>query len=70
MSTQRFHSRCGGNIKLSFNSNIARRVYSGIDDGIVFTEQPVTLDTVFLMMILVYDDRFYIGSIVSQGGVT
>ena len=53
-SIQRFHSRCGGNIILSNNNTVARRVKS-YDDGIVFTEQPVALGTVFQVKILEYD---------------
>ena len=63
-STQRFHFRCGKNIKLSDNNTVAER--SGdCNNGIVFTEQPVALGTVFQVKILEYDDSQYVGSIVS-----
>ena len=61
--TQRFHSRCGVNISLSDNNTVARRVRSW-DNGIVFTEQPVALGTVFQVKILEYDNSWR-GSIVS-----
>ena len=61
-STQRFHSRCGENIILSPHT-VAERVRSS-GDGIVFTEQPVALGTVFQVKILEYNSR-YAGSIVS-----
>ena len=63
MSTQRFHSRFGKNISLSDNNTVAERV-RGWDNGIVFTEQPVALGTVFQVKILEYDDS-QLGSIVS-----
>ena len=63
MTTQRFHSRCGEYISLSDNNTVAERVES-FDDGIVFTEQPVALGTVFQVKILVYGKR-WAGSIVS-----
>ena len=65
-STQRFHSRCGENISLSVNNTVARRVIS-CDDGILFTEQPVALGTVFQVKILKYDDTHdkWFGSVVS-----
>ena len=53
-ATQRFHSRYGKNISLSDNNSVARRV-DGYN-GIVFTEQPVALGTVFQVKILEYDD--------------
>ena len=62
-STQRFHSRSGENIKLSDNNTVARRVRYNWD-GIVFTDQPVALGTVFQVKILEYDDSCT-GSIVS-----
>ena len=66
VSTQRFHSRCGENISLSDNITVARRVRNN-DDGIVFTEQPVALGTVFQVKILEFDDTDIecLGSIVS-----
>ena len=64
-STQRFHSSCGENIILSDDNTVARRVRSYCD-GIVFTEQPVALGTVFQVKILEYDDgSLILGSIVS-----
>ena len=65
-STRRFHSRCGENISLSDNKTVARRV-RGFRDGIVLTEQPVVLGTVFQVKILEYDDdsKSWYGSIVS-----
>lgn len=63
MTAPRFHSRCGENISLSDNNTVARRV-GGIENSIVFTEQPVALDTVFQVKILEYDTRWF-GSIVS-----
>ena len=53
-STQRFHSRCGKNISLSDDNTVAERVKT-IDDGIVFTDQPVALGTVFQVKIVEYD---------------
>ena len=67
VSTQRFHSRCGENISLSDNVTVARRVRNN-DDGIVFTEQPVALGTVFqVKTVLGFDDTDIerLGSIVS-----
>ena len=64
MTTQRFHSRCGKNIRLSNNNTVAERV-RGYCDGIVFTEQPVALGTVFQVKILEYDDSLLVASIVS-----
>ena len=65
-STQRFHSRCGENIKLSDNNTVARRINRWDYDGIVFTEQPVALDTVFQVKILHYfANSIWAGSIVS-----
>ena len=65
MTTERFHSRRGKNISLSDNKTVARRV-TNWDDGIVFTEQPVALGSVFQVKILEYDDgEGYLGSIVS-----
>ena len=62
---QRFHSRCGKNTSLLDNKNVAERVRSW-ENGIVFTEQPVALGTVFQVKILEYDDgEGYLGSIVS-----
>ena len=64
-STQRFYSRCGEYISLSDNNTVAERV-GGLWDGIVFTEQPVALGTVFQVKILEYDLRWYTyGSMVS-----
>ena len=63
-STQGFHSRCGENIKLSDNNTVAERVRSYCN-GIVFTEQPVALGTVFQVKILEYDTDSCLGSIVS-----
>ena len=62
--TRRFHSRFGENIKLSDNSTVARRVRYNWD-GIVFTEQPVALGTVYQVKILEYDDT-RLASIVSD----
>ena len=64
MTTQRFHSSCGKNIRLSDNNTVAERVKS-YNNGIVFTEQPVALGTVFQVKILEYDDSKWSGSIVS-----
>ena len=64
MSTQRFHSRCGKNITLSDNNTVARRVRS-FSNGIVFTQQPVALGTVFQVKILEYDGSERGGTIVS-----
>ena len=61
VSTQRFHSRCGENISLSDNITVATRVRSN-DDGIVFTEQPVALGTVFQVKILEFDDTDIAGT--------
>ena len=66
MTTRRFHSRCGKNISLSDNNTVAERV-EGFDNGIVFTEQPVVLGTVFQVKILEYDDLIRGLSIVSAG---
>ena len=67
MTTQRLHLglhfRCGKKIRLSNNSTVAERVKDG-NNGIVFTEQPVALGTVFQVKILMYTSR-YAGSIVS-----
>ena len=63
MTTQRFHSRCGKDIRLSNNNTVAERSRS-INDGIVFTDQPVALGTVFQVKILEYDSKWS-GSIVS-----
>ena len=49
----RFHCRCGEYISLSDNNTVAERVY-GYHNGIVFTEQPVALGTVFQVKILEY----------------
>ena len=57
-------SRCGGNINLSDNNTVARRVRS-FYNGIVFTEQPVALGTVFQVNILESVDGEGLGSIVS-----
>ena len=65
MTTQRFNSRCGGNISLSDNNSVAERVRGDLDDGIVFTEQAVELGTVFQAKILEYDDKWG-GTIVSD----
>ena len=54
MTTQHFHSRYGKNISLSDSNTVAGRV-DGYN-GIVFTEQPVALGTVFQVKILEYDD--------------
>ena len=67
-STQRFHSSFGKNIILSDNNTVARR-FRSLYDGIVLTEQPVALGTVFQVKILEYDyaaksDKWF-GSIVS-----
>ena len=68
MTSHRFHTRCGKNISLSDNNTIAGRV-DGYDNGIVFTEQPVALGTLFQVKILEYDGgpwaRFWNGTIVS-----
>ena len=47
MTTQRLHPQCGKDIRLSNNNTVAERSGSWWDDGIVFTEQPVALGTVF-----------------------
>ena len=63
---QRFHSRCGKNISLSDNNTVAaRQVRSEINDGTVFTEQPVELGTVFQVKILKSTDAKQSGPIVS-----
>ena len=56
-SAHRFHSHCGKNISLSDYNTVARRVAidDSLDNGIVFTEQPVALGTVFQVKILHYD---------------
>ena len=64
MSTLRFHSRCGKNISLSENNTVAERV-TRFSDGIVFTEQPIALGTVFQVKIFEYDDSLFAGPIVS-----
>ena len=67
MTTQRFHSLCGKNICISDNNTVARRVRSW-NNGIVYTEQPVVLGTVFQVKILEYgvtDHELWLGSIVS-----
>ena len=65
-STQRFHSSCGKNIELSDNKTVARRVNGWDYYGIVFTEQPVALGTVFQVKILHYfANSIWAGSIVS-----
>ena len=68
-STRRFHSRCGKNISLSDSNTVTERVGDDWCNGIVFTEQPVSLGTVFQVKILEYDDdcdgRGWLGSIVS-----
>ena len=63
MTTHHFHSRCGKNIRLSDNNTVAERVRSWAN-GIVFTEQPVALGTVFRVKILDYCPKLG-GSIVS-----
>ena len=68
MTIQRFRSRCGKNISLSDNNSVAERLRAEEDfcNGIVFTEQPVALGTVFQVKILEYDDDLiWAGSIVS-----
>ena len=63
MSSRRFHSRCGDYIRFTENHTIASRVAS-YNNGVVFTEQPVALDTVFQVNILEYEDK-WVESIVS-----
>ena len=63
-TAQRFHSRCGENISLSDNNTVVRRI-GGWKNGIVFTEQPVELGTVFQVKILEHDSTKWSGSIVS-----
>ena len=58
MTSQRFHSRCGRNISLSDNNTVAKRVGDEWDNGIVFTELPVALGTVFQVKILEYCTRW------------
>ena len=65
MTIQHFHSRCGGNINLLDNNTVAERAQYICDNGIVFTEQPVELGTVFQVKILEYDGE-WAGSIVSD----
>ena len=73
MTTRRFHSRRGKKISFSDNNTVAERVrpfwdFSIVtDNGIVFTEQPVALGTVFQVKILEYDESNFgwAGSIVS-----
>ena len=63
MSSRRFHSRCGDYIRLSENNTVATRVAS-YNNGIVFTAQPVQLDSMFQVKILEYEEK-WIESIVS-----
>ena len=69
MSTQqRFHSHCGACIRLSDNNTIASRI-EGVDNGVVFTEYPVVLGTVFQVKILEYDTELWMkgsGCVVSD----
>ena len=65
MTTQRLHYRCGEDIRLSNNNTVAERSGDWWDNGIVFTEQPVALSTVFQVKILEHDNTKWSGSIVS-----
>ena len=62
MTTRRFNSRCGENIRLSDNNTVAERV-RGATNVTVFTEQPVALGTIFQVKILEHGGP--IGGIVS-----
>ena len=60
-----FHENHGKRIRLSENKSVARRVDGWFnDDGIVFTAQPIALDTLYRVKLLEKDGQWN-GSLVS-----
>ena len=63
----KFHRVCGKNIQLSESDTVAERV-SSYNDGIVYTEQPVPVGTVFQIKLLEIGDEY--GGALSLGFTT